>query len=176
MGVAYQVKDGKNGRLIEPGDFEAFGAAVIDLIDHPAKLKRMSETASEMQRQLVHPEIVFQRYEDAYLSAIDHIKRRPPSSVGDRSLSMKWGLFKEHLFPWFWKHSLLIGSGMFSSGYTPKTDVEFDALPDEAPVLDAPKKRRPFLRLVESRRSGGDFSDLQRGTQENAKPSLSGLG
>lgn len=176
MGVAYQVKDEKNGRLIEPGNFEAFGAAVIDLIDHPAKLKRMSETASEMQRQLVHPEIVFQRYEDAYLSAIDHIKRRPPSSVGDRSLSMKWGLFKEHLFPWFWKHSLLIGSGMFSSGYTPKTNVEFDALPDEAPVLDTTKKRRPFLRLVESRRSGGNFADLHNGGQENTKPPLSGLG
>ena len=153
MGVAYQVHDGKNGRLIEPGNFEAFGAAVIDLMDHPTKLKQFSETAKEMQRQLVHPEIVFQAYENAYLSAIDHIKRRPVATVSDRSLSMKWGLFKEHLFPWFWKHSVLIGSGMISSGYTPKSDIEFDALPDEAPALNQNQKTRPFLRLVDMRRA-----------------------
>jgi 1,2-diacylglycerol 3-alpha-glucosyltransferase len=160
MGVAYQVHDGKNGRLVEPGNFEAFGAAVIDLIDHPTKLQKFSETAFKMQRELVHPEIVFQAYENAYLSAIDHIKRRPPTSVGDRSLSMKWGIFKDHLFPWFWKHSVLIGSGMVSSGYTPKSDVAFDALPDEAPELQPQQKKRPFLRLVDTRRSSDKFADL----------------
>ena len=53
---------------------------------------------------------------------------------------------------------------MMSSGYTPKTDVEFDALPDEAPPLEPLQKKRPFLRLVDARRSSSKFADL---TQES---------
>jgi 1,2-diacylglycerol 3-alpha-glucosyltransferase len=150
MGVAYQVKDGRNGRLIKAGDEEAFGAAVIELMDDPIKLGKLSAAARADQRDLVHPEIVFSAYENAYMSAIDHIKRRPPSSVNDRSLKMKWGLFKEHIFPWFWKHSLLIGSGVISSGYQPKQNVAFDAVPDIS--VPTPRKR-PMLRVVENGRS-----------------------
>jgi glycosyltransferase involved in cell wall biosynthesis len=78
MGVSYQVKDGENGRLVQPGDYEGFGAAVVDLFDHPTKLQVLSGAAQRKQRALVHPEIVFQVYENAYFSAIDHIKRRLP--------------------------------------------------------------------------------------------------
>jgi glycosyltransferase involved in cell wall biosynthesis len=150
MGVSYQVKDGENGRLVQSGDYEGFGAAVVDLFDHPTKLQVLSETAQRKQRALVHPEIVFQAYENAYLSAIDHIKRRPPTTTQDRSLKMKWGLFKEHIFPWFWKHSLLIGSGMISSGYQPKANVAFDEMPDLGPDFSGQSTKRPYLRVVEN--------------------------
>ena len=168
MGVAYQVHDGENGRLIEPGNTEAFGAAVIDLFDEPAKLEKMSETATRMQRALVHPEIVFRAYENAYLSAMDHIRRRPPTTTDDRSMKMKWGLFKDHVFPWFWKHSVLIGSGMISSGYKPKSNIEFDALPDAKPSQTTPAKTRPFLRLIDVRKNTSKNLGGMEHLEENA--------
>ena len=70
---------------------------------------------------------------------------------------MKWGLFKEHIFPWFWKHSLLIGSGMISSGYQPKENVAFDAMPDLAPDLTGASSKRPHLRVVENRQAVDDI-------------------
>ena len=89
----------KMGFFVPAGNAEGFGKAVIDLMDNESKRLKMSETAREMQRALVHPEVVFKAYEEAYYSAIDHIRRRPPARVGDRSLSMKWKLFREHVFP-----------------------------------------------------------------------------
>ena len=153
MGVAYQVHDGKNGILVPAGNADEFGKAVIDLMDNESKRLKMSETAREMQRALVHPEVVFKAYEEAYYSAIDHIRRRPPARVGDRSLSMKWKLFREHVFPWFWKHSILIGSGVISSGYTPKADVAFDELPTGTPEMTINK--RPHLRLLDGKHMPG---------------------
>jgi hypothetical protein len=66
---------------------------------------------------------------------------------------MKWGLFKEHIFPWFWKHSLLIGSGMISSGYQPKANVAFDEMPDLGPDFSGQSTKRPYLRVVENHQS-----------------------
>ncbi|MGB0647645.1 MAG: glycosyltransferase [Bradymonadia bacterium] len=175
MGVAYQVQDGFNGRLIKAGDCAAFGAAVVDLIDNPHKLQVLSINARANQRELVHPEIVFRAYENAYLSAIDHIKRRPPTTTEDRSLKMKWGLFKEHIFPWFWKHSVLIGSGMISSGYQPKTNVKFDAMPDPVPATSTFTGKRPYLRVVENPRVLDDVALMEQGARSDySKVGLSG--
>ena len=102
MGVAYQVHNGKNGVLVPAGNAEEFGKAVIDLMDNESKRLKMSDTARETQRALVHPEVVFKAYEEAYYS-IDHIRERPPTRVGDRSLSMKWKLFRGACVPVFWK-------------------------------------------------------------------------
>ena len=175
MGVAYQVQDGVNGRLIKAGDCAAFGAAVVDLIDDGNKLQVLSTNARVNQRELVHPEIVFRAYENAYLSAIDHIKRRPPTTTQDRSLKMKWGLFKEHIFPWFWKHSVLIGSGMISSGYQPKTNVKFDEMPEPAPMTPSFNGKRPYLRVVENPRTLDDVSLIEQGGSDDySKMGLSG--
>ena len=133
MGVAYQVKNEQNGLLVQtgPGCDERFGEALLRVINNPRMRMRFSENARRMQRELVHPEVVYKQYEDAYAMAAENIKANPPALRAKSNLGRRWSMFKDHVWPWAWKHMVLSAMGSIPANYKPKTEIPFDAAPDE---------------------------------------------
>ncbi len=50
-GIPVQIKDGKNGFLLEPKDIEGFAERIIHILKHPDEGKRLGENAKETVRQ-----------------------------------------------------------------------------------------------------------------------------
>ena len=153
MGVAYQVKDQENGRLLSPGDEAGFGAAIVELLRTPERRAQLSEEARRRQRALVHPERVYRGYEEAYAQAIEHIKEYPPRLAKMGRLRRNFNLFTKHIYPWTWKHLTVLALGSFSTSYRPNRKVNFDAAPSPAPLaLKAPAELSPQERLITAAR------------------------
>ena len=152
MGVAYQVKNEQNGLLVEPGPDgeERFGQALMRLLNDRRLRMRFSDTARRMQRELVHPEVVYKLYENAYAVAKEHIAANPPSAREKGKLGKRWQMLKDHLWPWVWKHAVLSAMGSVPANYKPKTEVPFDAAPEMLPELAVPEllPAGPRLRVV----------------------------
>ena len=82
-------------------------------------------------------------------------------------MKMKWSLFKDHVFPWFWQHSVLIGSGMISSGTNPK--VMLNSMPYLMKAWSkTPAKTRRFLRLIDVRKNTSQNLGGMEHLEENA--------
>ncbi len=138
MGVSHQVKHGLNGELITPskGEDEELGATVVKLLKSPETLKAYGEQGAARQRETSAPEVVYAKYEAAYASAQEHMAQHPAKWVNRRDFAMKLWLAKHHLFPWIWKHAGLLSLGSVSNNYKPRTDLQFDA-PPENPADEA---------------------------------------
>ncbi len=133
MGVSHQVKHEVNGLLVDPEGDDVqgrFGAAVLRMLSDNAMRETFGEAAAERQRQHSAPEVVYRAYENAYAEAFEHLERNPPKRVGAKDAKMAWSMTRDHVWPWVWKHVFLAASGAVPSSYTPKTDVPFDAAPD----------------------------------------------
>ena len=59
------------------------------------------------------------------------VAKNPPKEAGKRGVGKAMSLTWKHVFPWAWQHTILLMTGMVSSGYDPKSEVPFDAAPDE---------------------------------------------
>jgi len=132
MGVAHQVKHGKNGLLIEPGSEgqEQLGATVRQLLSDQNQRRALADAAAKRQREVSAPEVVYSQYEAAYASAQEQYAGNPSPWVGRTDRQTRRWLRKTHTFSWTWKHSLLVTMGAVGTSYRPKNEVPFDAAPD----------------------------------------------
>ncbi len=132
MGVAHQVKHDVNGLLVTPGDNEEelLGAAVRELFDDENRRREFGRKAAERQRTVSAPEVVYAQYEAAYASAQEHYAKNPSPHAGRRDLATKWRMMRKHVYPWTWKHIGLLTLGSMSNDYKARSEVPFDAAPD----------------------------------------------
>lgn len=138
MGVAFQVAHERDGLLVRrgPSEREDFGAALVRLIRDKRTRRAFGEHAASRARQRVSPEVVYDQYEAAYASAIEHLRRREPGRFDRRSVPHWLGLVNRHVLPWTVQQSLLLALGSLRGGSsytTPK--VRIDALPPESGVI-----------------------------------------
>ncbi len=133
MGVSHQVTDGDNGLLVahDAQQDTNLAAAIGRALDDDGLRARLGARAAERQRTLTHPEIVYAAYENAYAEAAAHLRANPPTVRPGKGLRDKLGLVDRHIFPWAWKHTVLVGTGIMPSGYKPRKDVAFDAPPED---------------------------------------------
>jgi glycosyltransferase involved in cell wall biosynthesis len=152
MGMAFQVEDGVNGRLVQkgPSEEEAFGAAILQLVESPALCSRFGAAAARRQRELCHPDRVYAAYERAYEAAQEHLRENPATLRNRSKPRQLFSLFKDHALPWTWKTLAVIGaghipaSGRYEQAYVPRKDVRFDA----APEVFAPQTNPGHLRVL----------------------------
>lgn len=138
MGMAYQVTDGENGRLVPigPDGNEAFGRAIVDLLHNPAARRRCGAEAARRQRNLCHPDRVYAAYERAYEEAQDHLKANPATLRNRSKAGQTLTLVKDHALPWTWKTLTFLAAtrvptnGQFDRTYMPKKGIPFDAAPE----------------------------------------------
>ena len=160
MGMAYQVDDNVNGRLLQkgPNEDEEFGAALVQLLQSPELRARYGAAAARRQRELCHPDRVYAAYERAYEEAGEHLKANPPTFRQRSKPGQALTLLKDHAFPWTWKTLTLLGAGRipgkgrFERAYMPRKDVRFDA----APEMMAPQTNSGHLRVLPG--AGGNSS------------------
>ncbi|MBN1297178.1 glycosyltransferase [bacterium] len=63
------IRDGRDGRLIEPGDYAAFRAALLDLVRNPDNRRRMSEEARQ-RAEMFSIEGMVHQTESLYLTLV----------------------------------------------------------------------------------------------------------
>lgn len=113
MGVAFQVRDGHDGRLVRPGtdDIQRLGEALAHLLAEPRERHVLSAQAAVRARQRVAPSVIYRLYESAYDSAIEHFRRRPAPAFDRSSAAHWWSLHWRHGLPWTFQQALLLGLG-----------------------------------------------------------------
>ncbi len=131
MGVSHQVKHERNGLLVAPGggEIEAMAAAVLRVLGDDAMRRALGAEASRLQRLSSGPEVVYQAYENAYASAREHMRTKPPQAMSMRNPRDKFALYRDHVVPWATLHGMLVTLGAVPTSYKPGTDVPFDAAP-----------------------------------------------
>lgn len=131
MGVSHQVKHGNNGLLVAKGKDEnaEFAAAVLQLLDDPAQRAAFGLEAARRQRLTSGPEVVYKAYEDAYVSAKEHLAKNPPPAMSWRNLKDRMELSRRHLLPWVGLHGALVTLGSVPTSYRARSEVPFDAAP-----------------------------------------------
>jgi glycosyltransferase involved in cell wall biosynthesis len=152
MGMAFQVDDGVNGRLVQkgPSEEEAFGAAILQLLGSSEMRSRFGAAAARRQRDLCHPDRVYAAYERAYEAAQEHLRANPATLRNRSKPGQLFSLFKDHALPWTWKTLAVIGagyipaSGRYEQEYVPRKDVRFDA----APEVMTPQANPGHLRVL----------------------------
>jgi 1,2-diacylglycerol 3-alpha-glucosyltransferase len=107
-GVSAQIEHGETGLLVgEIGRTadadEAFGAAVLSLLNDPARLRAMSVRSAERTRHRTAPERCLRRYYQAFDEAREHMKLCPPAPDA-RGLNLR-------LARWTTLHAALVGLG-----------------------------------------------------------------
>lgn len=131
MGVAHQVKHEQNGLLVQAGkgEAEAFGAAVLRLLDDGTMRAALGLEAARRQRTTSAPEVVYAAYEHAYAVAREHIAAHPPAPLQGGKLSTQMHITRHHVVPWLTLHTALVATGAVPTSYKPRTDVPIDAAP-----------------------------------------------
>lgn len=136
MGVAFQVKDGHDGVLVRAGEgaIERLGDAAARLLAQPRERTVMAQHAAMRARSRVAPRVVYQQYEDAYASAIEHFARNPVRPFDRESLADWAGLLWRHVAPWTFQQSLLLALGWMRRNGDDYVvpDQRIDALPEPA--------------------------------------------
>ena len=67
-GIPIQIKDGRNGFLVEPHDAEKFAEKIIEILQEPELAKEMGENGKEMVGEREVP------YNKTYLGSFRHLK------------------------------------------------------------------------------------------------------
>jgi glycosyltransferase involved in cell wall biosynthesis len=156
MGIAFQVTDGKDGLLVEPGqgELERLGNACASLLLDEPRRRAMGADAAVRARQRVSPDAVYAQYEAAYEAAILHRRTNPPPQFRPFQRQSWQRVFDAHLAPWTVLQLIAAGSGMFRSGksdYEIPRGVDIGALPtaaaDTVPQTSTrPQHHRPLPR------------------------------
>jgi 1,2-diacylglycerol 3-alpha-glucosyltransferase len=171
MGMAYQVTDGENGRLLAdgPGGDEAFGGAVLNLLGDPTTRLAMGQSAARRQRALCHPDSVYRAYERAYDEAAQHVVAKPPKTFGSPGLRQDMHLAVNHAWPWTWKMFTFLAASRipvnprYNAEYTPSRAVPFDAAPEALPNLSpTPTTSWGHLRVIAGEAASSASTPLAR--------------
>lgn len=110
MGVAQQIRDGRDGFLVPPGPDEdvadeLFAARAARLLEDPDERRAMSEEAARYTRERADPERSVARYYAAFAEAREHCR----STVGARR---RQGLNTPRLISrWLAVHGAVVGLG-----------------------------------------------------------------
>jgi len=70
-GVTEVIEDGRNGRLVAPGDSQAIAAAILELYRRPELRSRMSEAARQTVAERYSQEAMLRRLEGLYLQIME---------------------------------------------------------------------------------------------------------
>lgn len=137
MGVAFQVRHGQDGLLLAPGEgeIERLGEAMHSLIADPRRRAALGAHAATRARTRVAPQVVYQQYEDAYASAIEHLQQKPARPFKQSSLPDWWNLMRRHVVPWTFQQALLLALGSLrgnGGGEYCIPTTRIDALPEPA--------------------------------------------
>jgi hypothetical protein len=134
MGVAFQVRDGFDGLLVEPGSGEIrrFVKTIDRVLSTPNLRRELGENAAKRARTRVAPDVIYGRYEESYASAIDHAKRK---SLGtrDRKISDLARVMNRHVVPWTMQQAFLATVASFrfkETGTYVVPKVRIDAVPE----------------------------------------------
>lgn len=65
-GAGYIVEDGRTGRVVDVGDADALGRAIVQLSSDPALCRTMGQAAQSAARERFHPLRVAERYLEVY--------------------------------------------------------------------------------------------------------------
>lgn len=65
-GAGYVVEDGRTGRVVDVGDAEALGAAMLQVLSSPELYQTMGQTAKIVATERFHPQRVAERYLEVY--------------------------------------------------------------------------------------------------------------
>ncbi len=141
MGASAQVADGVNGRLVPPtgplrgddeGD-EAFGAAVVSLLDDEERRLRFAAGAARRARELHSPQVIEQKLCDAFVAAREHAR-----STGLKPLveGTKFGQWRE---TWRCLRSWAgYQGGMYLSGYLRPRAVKHEGASRQPRFVEPP--------------------------------------
>lgn len=113
MGVAHQVIDGVNGRLIAPDGPDtdgAFAAACLELVDRPDLRLRLGATARERARRITHPDVIAGRIERLYADARMHCRGTVRRRLTERSVLRQKASLARHLAVWGAFNSTLLAA------------------------------------------------------------------
>jgi len=83
-GIPDAVTDGRTGRLVPPGDTDAFAEALIELARVPALRRTMGEAASVDYRERYTLEAMAERYGEVLGALVDSRGDRTPRCGGAR--------------------------------------------------------------------------------------------
>jgi glycosyltransferase involved in cell wall biosynthesis len=70
-GVTEVIEDGRNGRLVAPGDSEALAKAILELYRRPELRSRMAEAGRQTVAQRYSQEAMLRRLEGLYLQIME---------------------------------------------------------------------------------------------------------
>jgi glycosyltransferase involved in cell wall biosynthesis len=93
-GIPDAVEDGRSGRLVPPGDTDAFAEALVALARAPALRRAMGETALAAYRKHFTLEAMADRYADLLAALSDTRTATPPRAHGASKLmasALSWG-------------------------------------------------------------------------------------
>lgn len=107
-GVSSQIRDGETGLLVGQVGRTAeangeFGAAVVGLLEDPARLRAMGARGAELTRERTSPKRCIQRYYEAFEQARRHLSDHPPAP--------RAGSTPARMARWTALHAALVGLG-----------------------------------------------------------------
>jgi glycosyltransferase involved in cell wall biosynthesis len=73
-GITEVVEDGKNGRLVAPGDSQALAQAILELYRRPELRRRLGDTACRTVAEKHSQEAMLRRLEQIYLKILEKKK------------------------------------------------------------------------------------------------------
>lgn len=113
MGVTFQVQDGFDGVLVQPGadELERLGRTLNQLLAEPERIARMGANAARRARTRVAPQVIYRQYEDAYGSAREHLDRTRREGFMAKALPQWVQMMNRHVVPWTVQQCLLVALG-----------------------------------------------------------------
>lgn len=114
MGVAHQVLDGVNGRLIEPACSDTaakFAEAVLEVLRDRGLHNAMAAKAANLSRRTSHPDVVLGRFERIYEQAIRRVHDTVPVPLSERSKAVQMATFAKAVGTWSVYAGTILGLG-----------------------------------------------------------------